>query len=277
MNNSADYPEIVYKYRNWRQQFQKDVLEKNHLFLTSPLYFNDPFDCRIPKNFLSLDTPEKIEEYANEVVKRLSENIIQMGKNVELERKKIISDLTDNLEDFHEGNAKYRYSQQDKYYGVLSLSTEWNSILMWSHYGDFHKGVCYGFWENKLRESDLFGKGGLVIYNQKNDYPSISPLHENNIINGFTETHIKAYEWQYENEYRLFKLLFPETSTDKPPSDKERVRKIPDSFFAEIILGISMPEPHKSEIIKIAEQKNIKVFQAKKNPQKFEITRTEIL
>lgn len=277
MNNLPNYPEIVYKYRNWYDKFQKDVLEKNHLFLTSPLYFNDPFDCRIPKNYLNLDTPEKIEQYANESIKRQYVNIIKKGKNVELERKKIISDLTDNLEDFHEKNAKYRYSQQDKYYGILSLSTEWNSILMWSHYGDFHKGVCYGFWENKLRESNLFGEGGLVIYNQNNDYPNISPLDENNIENGFKETHCKAYEWGYENEYRLFKLLFPGTLTGKPPSDKDRVRKIPDSFFAEIILGISMPEPHKKEIIKIAKQKNIKVFQAKKNPQRFEITRTEII
>src|SRR5437879_3144630 len=29
--------------------------------------------------------------------------------------------------------------------GVLCLSRSWNHILMWSHYGDKHKGICLGF------------------------------------------------------------------------------------------------------------------------------------
>ncbi len=30
-------------------------------------------------------------------------------------------------------------------YGVLCFSRCWNNILMWSHYGDRHKGICRGF------------------------------------------------------------------------------------------------------------------------------------
>jgi hypothetical protein len=29
--------------------------------------------------------------------------------------------------------------------GVICFSTEWSSPLMWSHYGDKHRGICLGF------------------------------------------------------------------------------------------------------------------------------------
>ncbi|MBV9575704.1 MAG: DUF2971 domain-containing protein [Gammaproteobacteria bacterium] len=34
--------------------------------------------------------------------------------------------------------------------GILSLSSCNDSILMWSHYADFHKGFCIGFKTNSL-------------------------------------------------------------------------------------------------------------------------------
>lgn len=267
-----NYPEIVYKYRNWRDQFQKDVLEKNHLFLTSPLYFNDPFDCRISKDYLSLNTPEKIRQYADAFIERQKISLIQMGKDLETERQSLIEDLTNDLRGFHESSEAYFFEKQNERYGILSLTKRWDSILMWSHYGDYHKGVCYGFWEEKLRESELFGKGGPVHYKPDNNYPSISPIEERSMEQGFVETHTKAYDWNYEEEYRLFNLFFP-----KKPSDEDRIKKIPNDFFAEIILGISIPENHKKEILEIASNKKIKVYQAKKVLQKFEITREQIL
>ena len=34
---------------------------------------------------------------------------------------------------------------------------------MWSHYGDFHRGYCIGFDEEKLRNTGFFGKGGKMF------------------------------------------------------------------------------------------------------------------
>lgn len=269
---TENYPEIVYKYRNWKEQFQKDVIEKNNLYLTAPNYFNDPFDCRITKDYLSLNTPEKIKQYADDFISRQGLTILNMGGNLLEEKKIIINVLSNNLEDFHQSNENYVYALQDIYYGVLSLTTKWNSIMMWSHYGDYHRGVCYGFWEEKLRKSNLFGKGGPVTYPLNNEFPSIDPLDNNVIKRGFIETHTKSLEWKYEYEYRLFNLFFP-----KIPTNEDRVRKIPNDFFAEIVIGISTPEKDKAEIIKLAKEKGIRIFQAKKVAQRFEITREEII
>ncbi|MBK9299742.1 MAG: DUF2971 domain-containing protein [Bacteroidetes bacterium] len=256
----------------------KRCAKKNHLFLTSPQHFNDPFDCRIPKNYLSLNTLEKVTEFVERYIFRHADSLIKNGKSVEAVRKYLHFELTNNLSEFQVRKENFLYGQQDMYYGILSMTTQWDNILMWSHYGDYHKGVCYGFWEEKLRESLNFAEGGPVNYPSSNEYPNINPLDENIMKHGFIETHTKAHFWKYESEYRLFSLLFPNTDDDpKIPTDDDRTRKIPDDFFAEIILGISMQDSHRSEIVQIARQKNIKIFQAIKVPFKFEIAREEII
>lgn len=272
MSKPEDYPEIVYKYRNWFSEFNKAVLTKNELFMASPKYFNDPFDCRIPINYKTLNTPEKVNQYALEFVDRHKAYILRNGLNVQNEIKSLTNDFTNHLDEMQSNHEKILFTNQDKFYGVLSMSARWDSILMWSHYGDFHKGYCIGFWEEKMRNSRFFGKGGPVHYNPDNSYPLIDPLSkEGTMINAFKETHTKAFDWQYEDEYRFFNLY------TKDPTDDDRKVNFPNSFIAEIILGIMMPESDKKEIIEIAKKKGIKVFQAKKVPFHFEIGKEEIL
>lgn len=59
--------EIVYKYRDWKNDFHKRVLLNNELYLSTPKDFNDPFDCRITENY-NLFTPEEEDKYINELL-----------------------------------------------------------------------------------------------------------------------------------------------------------------------------------------------------------------
>jgi hypothetical protein len=91
------------------------------------------------------------------------------------------------------------------------------------------------------------------------------------IVRDIKVTHTKASDWFYEEEYRLTKTFLP--NNNEPLLPFERVVKIPDSFFAEIILGMNIPELHEREITKLCSQKNIPLYRAKKVPFKFEITK----
>lgn len=236
--------------------------------MSSPAYFNDPFDCRIPTNFMLLNTVDKIKSYVDSYFVRL--NLRERGLNLQDEKEHMVHELTNNIEDFQNSHEKIVFESRNKHLGVLSLSARWNSILMWSHYSDFHKGYCVGFYEEKLRVSGLFGKGGPVNYNPENDIPTIEP-GEHTMEKGFIETHTKSFEWKYEEEYRLVKLFFPEI-----PTDGDRTIVVDNDCFAEVIIGLLTPENEKKEIIKAAKEKNLKVYQAKKVPFKFELGREEI-
>ncbi len=103
---------------------------------------------------------------------------------------------------------------------VLCLTREYNNILMWSHYGDEHKGYCYGY-----KFDDLYKKisspnfipvgeneivSGLVVLGdvtytakrpkQRSKYPQFSWADINHHINAcFT----KYEDWKYEKEVRF--------------------------------------------------------------------------
>lgn len=140
---------------------------------------------------------------------------------------------------------------------------------MWSHYGDFHKGFNIGYNETKMRQSGLFGKGGPVAYSE--DFPQLDPFSEHSMETSFSQTHFKSKEWEYEQEYRLGKLWFPD-----PPSEEDRTIKIPYEFVEEINLGVLISDNDRNEILEIARAKNIKVFQVKKVPFKFELFRVQL-
>lgn len=275
MSKPDDYPEIVYKYRNWTDKFHQEVLRENNLFMASPDYFNDPFDCRISINYRLLDSPEKIKKYAISFVNRNKDFLLRKNVNLQDAVERMIIDYSKNIEQIQANYENILFAKQNLHYGVLSLSKRWDSILMWSHYAQNHRGYCVGFWEEKLRESRKFGKGGPITYNPENDYPVINPLKENEqdqMIDKFKETHTKAFDWKYEEEYRVNKLFLPDV-----PTDYDRTIKIPDDFFAEITIGLMTPKEHREEIIELARKKNIRIYEATKIPLKFAINRNEIL
>lgn len=91
-------------------------------------------------------------------------------------------------------------------FGILSLTETPDNLLMWSHYGDSHKGVVLGF-----DEAHPFFRGAEIVpglsrlnrveYNQKR--PVLSPSTQNN-PRIFLR---KSPEWAYEREWRLVRPL----------------------------------------------------------------------
>ena len=258
-------PDIVYKYRNWKDDFHKNILYKNQLHLTSPKDFNDPFDCCITENFLLLDDDIKIKEFVDQAINRQAKELVSQGRDLEKERIELIKNF-----DVNEIQNKVLEDAPNErnMHGILSLSTRWNSVLMWSHYGDFHRGFCIGFDEKKLRESGKFGFWGYVKYD--NEMPKIDPREYFNIESHFKKTYSKSIDWSYEKEYRLMKNFY----CDK--DECNRIITVRDDCFREIILGMDISGMDKEAIISIANKKGIKIFQATKISDKFELNRYEI-
>jgi len=126
---SRNYPPIVYKYRNWNDPNHKSVLLKNKLFLAFPKYCNDPFDCRIPMDYNLLDTEEKRKEKVDQLIVEHFDQLIEGGKDIEAEIRKLDKKFSDPIKTKREYQS-YFFEGQDLYYGILSLSARWDSILI---------------------------------------------------------------------------------------------------------------------------------------------------
>ena len=264
-------PDVLYKYKDFKKDFSKKILNANELFLSSPKSFNDPFDCRIPPCLKLLRNKERAFEYAERILNNQKNEILSSGNDFEKVSEQY-KDLMWNKADILQQNiSQITFDVQDKILGILSLTTKWDDILMWSHYGDFHQGICYGFDLKALQNSEEFLYGGFVHYS--NEYPLIDPIESIEKEAAKLQTHYKAYNWNYEKEYRLVKVY----EDDIDQFSKKRIFKVPDTVFKEIIVGNDFPENELKEIINIASTKKAKLFKANKVAWKFELQRTRIL
>lgn len=176
-------------------------------------------------------------------------------------------------------------NQRDSLY-IACLSAVYNSILMWSYYGQDHKGVCIEFeieedprmlskveycterptvQMEKLMK-DLCGK----IFAQKNSSeinqdPILLPL----VVQPYIS---KAKEWEHEQEYRL---IFPEQILDEMNIKKKmcgdgKERFMYDVKITKVFLGAAMSDEQKSEIRSIIPSE-IEIVEMKTSDTKYEL------
>ncbi len=247
-----NHPKIIYKYRDWENEYHRRSLTQNQLYFAPPSSFNDPFDCRIPDNIFSLDTDDKLRRYTDLVMIKTRDRIHEKGLNMEEERIKFYEELKKDPSIHHNKLEKVLFEKQDLHIGVISFSAIWDNILMWSHYAANHTGFCIGIYEEKLRNSGLTGAGGMVNYDKELDYPLIDPLNEDAVEKSLLRTQNKAKSWSYEQEYRVMKTYFP-----KVANKEDRTIQLPDDFYSEVILGLDFPESSIDEIVTIAQKKKL--------------------
>jgi len=180
----------LYKYRNFNE-FTDSIILNSSLYFSAIKDFNDPFDCNL--NYNQEYTEDEIRQYFNSYLKR-NEN----ARNA--------FDLEFLLEKWGE-NKKFVEFQNDSNtklidrVGVLALSSNYNNILMWSHYSNNHSGLVFEF--NPLLDKNCFFNPLKVDY--KTEYKLLSYLleHEDEIPKLMLTKHI---DWKYEDEFRIIDL-----------------------------------------------------------------------
>lgn len=253
---------ILYKYRDWNNEYHKSVLTKNQLFLAPPSSFNDPFDCRIFAQFVDL-SPDELEEYANNLTEKANLTAIERQYAID----KIKKDPNLHQKEFERISTK----NYDTHLGVISMSTKWDNILMWSHYGNMHKGFCIGLDEDNLTKEIKFGATGLVKYPKNKEYPKISPITDGSTDSFFKTVYNKSIDWEYENEYRLTNI-----KREGWLSNEDRIIEFSDHSISEVILGLNASEKTQDDILSICKQKNIPLFRAVKKQFHFELKKEQI-
>ncbi len=265
--NIKDVPQPLYKYRQWNelcvdQQYQKKILTENEVYLSSANQFNDPFDAAIPFRF----KPEQMTPV------NIFSKLHQIGRSLEpkISEEELLQKCYNQQYSGHFENGSYwraSYEEDIKAYntfGILSLTSKMNNLLMWSHYANSHRGFCVGLDKYKLREAL---EGTLEPINYSEEVPYID-LFKNDQEDRTNLLLTKSSEWKYEDEYRLIKSFSSRTAY-----------KLPNDAILEIYLGLKMPEVEREEIVKLAKVKfpKAKLFQSTVLLERFELFMAPIL
>lgn len=202
-HDETQLPKTLYKYGDWDKENDKRRLTHNELYFPSMLHFNDPFDRGVPWRY-DLETAEKLKEHSLRIAKQSFPTF--SPKQHEL---KANEGLTNQLfaNPAHRRNAIEEHAVK---HGVLSLSARPDSVLMWSHYCNSHKGFCLGFHgpelQQFLRNRFNLTKRIPVWYPVEyvDEYPNLLPSEFVGDPELFFARPItlKSSDWGYEKEWR---------------------------------------------------------------------------
>ena len=234
--------------------------------MSPPSGLNDPFDCRIFENHLKyVNTSDEKEKYISDSVRNNLQYLNSMNLSVDDATELLRNRLEDTL-NYQVRSEVIQSEIDDKYVGIACVSEKWNSILMWSHYADNHKGYCIGLDEKSLRFGQLFGKLSRVKYSD--NYPEINPLNKTKKSYELKYFY-KCLDWEYEKEIRMMNLYVDNNKTN-------RIITLENKYIKEVIIGLQTPKKDRIEITSIARDKNIDVWQCIKAEFAFKVERFKI-
>lgn len=162
---------IVYKYFRGTNRDWNSII-KPKVWLCQAGKFNDPFDCAFLYNCRSKEYYDRETEYDLAV----KESMEQFNQDKESE------------------------SIQESIF-IACFSEKCDSMLMWSHYGDEHRGICAGYNLHELIEKyNCFP----IIYSKKMPQRKVLNINNKNML--YESILTKSEDWSYEAEWRVINI-----------------------------------------------------------------------
>lgn len=201
-------PKKLYKYAGFNGYSLKTLTEAEN-FYCNPKIFNDPLDCSPTINW-DIEIPDMEELLRILLKKYLGENEVdaRMMTN-RLHAQDYEGENNYSYETFYKAiivsDISYFLPQDVEKVGVLALSANWNSPLMWSHYADQHRGICIEYDTTDLEHPNIgpVNYGGprsinasdILAWKRDGSRSAKERIHK---VWFFS----KASQWRYENEWR---------------------------------------------------------------------------
>lgn len=173
----------------------ESLITGSQLLFSAPTKLNDPFECRPWLEFEHTD--QQLVDGLTRQLRR--QNPAQTAHTATANAVAIF------LEGRHRNPEMWNTLRDDiiariaSEVGMLCLSEHNDSILMWSHYGENHSGLCLGFESKPYTE--FFGAAQKVLYSDELPLiQSVNTLPEDQVDKIFLT---KYSGWSYEDEWRI--------------------------------------------------------------------------
>ncbi|QUB69220.1 DUF2971 domain-containing protein [Prevotella melaninogenica] len=234
---NTSYSPSAYKFRTCNKYLFQSLINES-IGLTSPGYFNDPFDSPIRE---LLNNEDEFSQYIRQAYNDCLK-VSCFSSNIKLPRE---DEKTHQL-----------IHKEEKLKGALP---EYLNELMWAHYADSHKGVCIKYHFPNSFTKFVHNSDGVtcffydIIYSDSD----ICQYSKKDSINMKDAFFLKGKQWEYENELRL--LYF-----DVKGREGYKVIKAENCIEA-VYFGLRCSEEDKTTIMNILKDKKLITIDLEKN------------
>ena len=238
------------------------------VFPSSPLFVNDPYDCEFCFQADALENILDRETYLHLLERKFSlsnkeKDIILYSENIERAIQMVLSDhnahLSSSWLDILKSSLNDCMDTIKDAVRVVCFSELYNSMLMWSHYAQDHKGYCieYNFEERDVYYSHLYP----VMYTKERYALSKKDVLEERKDVLYKTTCSKSDVWSYEKEWRIvianYNRIIPQ-KIEYP--EYKYVLDLKNNIKA-FYLGAKISDDHKAEMIEFGKKNGIDVYQ----------------
>lgn len=242
--------EKLYQYRALNKFNIINILN-GEIRLNSPKLFNDPYDSR-----LMLSNEEVIRLF----IKIGNSNMTKEEINREAERLEFLLKKREDFEIFINNSREKIYNIIDDTLCIACFSERNDSMLMWSHYADYHKGICVEYSKVNLESIDKTELIKVLYTSERIISDDIGKI-------GIESVRRKASCWRYEKEWRLAK------EKDRySEGTNVKVEKIEG-----IYLGTKISKVDEEFIKFFCEKNKINLYQMKLNGQEYKFEEPKVI
>jgi hypothetical protein len=272
-------PKRIYKYR-CDTDYARDCLKTDTVWMASPESYNDPYDCSLT---FPLDTLLALLEarMVDPFIKAAKlEGLISAGE-IESAKKssKPLNTIVQHMRLLSSPEARHYWGGKAESYSaelvahaqgtvaqiegfrkrakVCSFSAVNDSLLMWSHYANHHKGICIEYNLEALGADHSFRKNLYPVLYSK-DFYDLLPF-----MQGLTGGSRQEYRlmiplvamlhkfdgWEYEKEWRLM------SETENIVEDHPQPAPVPSRIF----LGARFEPSTGKHLLAICREKGIPI------------------
>lgn len=236
-----DQPSVtrLYKYSAFNAHSMASLVTEK-LWFANPSTFNDPFDCVMPNHasvYLAQITVGAAKRRAK-AVKASERKADDIAQRIRALHEKVMTGISAEQVAQAQKFAESHDSIQSSIniLGVLSMSATPRSILMWSHYGAQHTGICLEF--ERTATNKLGTDASPVVYSKLLDAALDSAQQPS------ANFMFKKYSgWRYEREWRLLE-------------NTSGLHAYPGRLLS-VICGARMPAPEREVVARIVAGLNV--------------------
>ena len=277
---------VLYKYRTYEDGIE--IIDTGKVYFPTPSQFNDLYEGTIAFNS---DDPEARKNIAQQLYKQFKKNPeiydYQRYDNITIEE---FRDKIERDKEFAETKVKGIEESLRNTLGVFCFSGVKGSMPMWAYYADDHEGCCieFDFTNHRrnintphilsLNRKECFPFDVIVKVDYTEDYTKTTNVVLFPFEEGFPCI-TKHNSWKHEEERRTImldhsgpkKIWGDIKNIDERMKGGGRLYDVDDGVISRVICGINMCPDKKEKLQKACLNKNIPVYNAKRDPHKYGI------
>ena len=251
-------PASVYKYYS-DSSLNLDALKSNKMWYSAPCNFNDVFDCDVTVDEDQLF--KSIQAYPGVQGVRIGS---PMWKQMKSQAKSSARGMRE------------MFSQMRSQMGITCLSELDDSLLMWAHYANNHRGMCV---EYELMEINRQLKFTPIPIVYSEDRACIGSLNPDTVERDTTKVFLesltaKSSEWSYEKEWRIIR----DDGACGDRWDAEKKGALLDMILpTSVTLGCMAKQEFSKEVQEYCESNQINLYKMERDPKAYRLVKVPIL